>query len=110
MRIDALGAAPLGADQALILVKAQRAGGDAEFGAQVRDREMIAVGARLDRRERLDGKHRSCHGRKLPSLYVNVKTRNPNHFPPPQSCRPEESRIAEASATDSLIRDTSSPA
>ena len=40
VRIDALRAAPLGRDQPFVLVEAQRAGGDAELGRQVGDREI----------------------------------------------------------------------
>jgi hypothetical protein len=48
MRIDALGAAPLGRDQPLVLVEAQRPRGDAELLAKIGNREGVAIVAMFD--------------------------------------------------------------
>src|SRR3546814_15587992 len=50
MRIDALRPPPLGRDQPLVLIETQRARRDLELGRKIRNREMLAIQARRDRR------------------------------------------------------------
>ena len=50
-RIEPLGAAALGREQGLVLVEAERAGGDAEVGAHLADGEGRVSASRASRRE-----------------------------------------------------------
>jgi hypothetical protein len=43
MRIDALGAAPFGRDQPLVLIETQGTCGDGELVAEIRNGEAIAI-------------------------------------------------------------------
>src|SRR3546814_3047658 len=49
-RSDALRPPPLGRDQPLVLIETQRARRDLELGRKIRNREMLAIQARRDRR------------------------------------------------------------
>src|SRR3546814_13094381 len=67
-RSDALRPPPLGRDQPLVLIETQRARRDLELGRKIRNREMLAIQARRDRRIGSD----AGHGGKLTAVDVYV--------------------------------------
>src|SRR3569623_890827 len=105
VRIDALRAATLRRDQPLILVEPQRACGNAEFGRQVGNREIVARWQRLDRRV---GRH-TGHAATIRRITLTSKAAH-RYWPLPHSIPPRPSRNAAASDGESLSRSTLSPA